>query len=154
MDSSFDSHFRQQEHAALETSNALNISLLRSFGVGDKFLTGWQHGVELVGHENAPAYQLEDYPSVRNNPHTAAEEIDRLAAEDRIRWYSGTIPHDLDVGPTTLVEKSARSRLVHDWTRARLNQYLAVPSITFADVGSLISALWPGCHMAGLDIRG
>ena len=84
---SSDSRLRQQEDAALATSNTLNIPLLRSLGVMEKFLLDWQRGVELVGQEQAPPYQLDDYPSVRNNPHTAAEEIDRLTAEGRIYWY-------------------------------------------------------------------
>ena len=95
---------------------------------------------------------MEDYPSVRAKPETAALEIDRLTAESRIFWYADTVPRELDVGPTTLIEKSSRLRLVHDWTRAGLNSHIAVSATKSATMDTLLSAVRPNACIAGLDV--
>ena len=83
----------------------------------------------------------------------AALEIDRLAEEGRVFWYEDEVPHDLDICPSTLIVKMERSRLVHDWTRAGLNEFLVNPPTEYDTIDTLVSALRPNGFIAGLDIK-
>ena len=95
-----------------------------------------------------------DYPSVLQHPEEAAKELDRLTSDGRIFWYAeGDAPPDLDIGPTTLILKSERVRLVHDWTRVGLNQCLETPPTKFDTMDDFLDKLRPNAFMAGLDIR-
>ena len=97
---------------------------------------------------------MQDYPSVQLHFDRAAEEVERLAAAGKIYWYpADDVPDDVDVGPSTLIIKNSRMRLVHDWTRAGLNECLELPAMASDTLDLLINNLRPLCHVAGLDIR-
>ena len=79
---------------------------------------------------------LMDYPSVLQHPVEAAAGLYRLTADGRsFRYEEGDAPPDLDIGPTTLILKSERARLVHDWTCAGVNQVLEAPPTKFDTMG-------------------
>ena len=101
----------------------------------------------------APSYDIPDYPSVREQPQLAALEIYRLTEEGRIFWYEDEVPTDLDICPSTLIVKMERSRLVHDWTRAGLNEFLVNPPTAYDTIDVLISALRPNGFMLGWTSR-
>ena len=106
----------------------------------------------LDGHDLAEHFNIPDYPSVRLQPDVAAAELDRLTKDGKIHWYEqGRVPSDLDIAPTTLILKSERSRLVHNWTKAGLNKHLSTPSSRSHTRDDLVQHLWKGCHIAGLD---
>ena len=44
-------------------------------------------------------------------------------------------------------------RMVHDWTRAGLNEFLTIPDMASDTLDMLVNQLRPGCFVAGLDIR-
>ena len=145
---------RALEDAAMRRGNTLNVAHCLRMGVDPDIVKLWTDGVLLEGHEHAPVQVMEDYPSVRDDPETAARELDRLTSEGKIYWYSeGTAPSDLHIAPTTLIVKQERSRLGHDWTRSGLNEHLVVPSTTFQTMDDFIATVRPMGHMAGLDIR-
>ena len=122
-------HVRLAENEAMTRNNTLNIEHARDCGIEADVLEEWFYGLELAGHETAPHYNIPDYPSVQSNPGEAAKELDRLTAAGKIYWYADdAVPADLDIGPTTLILKGSRARLVHDWTRAGLNQHLVAPA--------------------------
>ena len=125
-------------------ADTLNLALCRRLGVKEEFLKIWTSGVHLQGHEEAPSYDLPDYPSVRDQPHIAAQEIDRLTAEGRIYRYTADVPEDLDICPSTLIRKVERSRLVRDWTRAGLNSHLVKPTNRLRHYGCSHQCLAPG----------
>ena len=135
------------------TANTLNITLCRSLGVPEHLLQLWQHGTVLEGHVDAPPFDLRDYPSVREQPEIAALEYDRLSAAGRILWYDGDGPDDLDICPSTLVCKTERVRLAHDWTKAGLNEFLTLPPTSYDTMDTLVASLRPNCCIAGLDIK-
>ena len=148
-----DERLRRLENDAMRRASTLNIPLCRTMGVPDHFLQVWEHGTPLEGHILAPSYDIPDYPSVREQPHIAALEIDRLTEEGRIYWYEDDCPADLDICPSTLIVKLERSRLVHDWTRAGLNEFLVNPPTAYDTIDTLISCLRPNGFIAGLDIK-
>ena len=43
--------------------------------------------------------------------------------------------------------------MVHDWTKAGLNEVLVIPDMACDTLDMLINQLRPGCHVAGLDIK-
>ena len=131
------------ENIALRRANTLNIHLCRQMGASPDILQQWEFGVILEGHEGAPAFFMDDYPSVRDHPTEAALEMDRLTAEGRIHWYVGDSPQDLDICPSNLITKSARLRLVHDWTRAGLNDCLVSPPSSPDTMDKLLGFLRP-----------
>ena len=138
----------------MQSQRTLNLPLCRLRGVSEHFLQLWRDGIRLEGHQDAHAFSLEDYSSVRYGADRAGEEVDRLTDEGNIYWFPpGEVPEDLDVCPTTLIVRNSRMRVVHDWTRAGLNEHLAVPEVNFDTVDSWINALRPGCFMAGLDMK-
>ena len=97
---------------------------------------------------------MDDYPSVQMHFDRAAEEVDRLTQSGKIIWYPrGEELEDVDVGPSTLIIKKSRMRLVRDWTRAGLNECLVIPAMASDTLDLLINNLRPHCHVAGLDIR-
>ena len=149
-----DDILRQEEDESLRASNSINFSHCRRLGVDEELIKTWEIGAQLDGQEFADHYDMQDYPSVRLNPVEAARELDRLTSEGKIHWYQpNRVPTDLDIGPTTLIMKSERSRLVHDWTRAGLNQHLTTPPSKSHNMDDLVAHLWKGCHIAGLDIK-
>ena len=99
---------QQEENHALRRANTINIPLCRQLGAREDILHQWEFGVRLEGHECAPAFNLEDYPAVRDHPMEAAQEMDRLTTEGHIHWYSGATPSDLDICPSNLITKSDR----------------------------------------------
>ena len=112
---------RALEDAAMRRGNTLNVAHCLRMGVDPDIVKLWTDGVLLEGHEHAPVQVMEDYPSVRDDPATAACELDRLTSEGKIYWYSaGDAPHDLHIAPTTLIVKQERSRLVHAATPVQL----------------------------------
>ena len=138
----------------MQSQRTLNLHICRQRGVSEHFLQLWRDGIHLEGHERAEAFFLEDYNSVKYGADRAAEEVDRLTEEGKIFWFApDEVPDDLDVCPTTLIVRNSRMRVVHDWTRAGLNEHLAIPDITFDTVDSWVNVLRPGCFMAGLDIK-
>ena len=120
--------FTYLENQAMRRANTLNIQLCRTMGVHERFLHAWEHGTSFEGHVMAPNYDISDYPSAREQPQLAALAIDRLTDEGRTFWYEDEVPTDLDICPSTLIVKMDRSRLVHDWTRAGLNEFIVNPS--------------------------
>ena len=128
--------------------------MCRTFGIDDELIEVWRHGVVLEGHELADTFNVPDYPSVLSQPDVAAAELDRLTQEGKIHWFEPQrVPSDLNIAPTTLILKGDRSRLVHDWTKAGLNQHLTTPSSLSDNMDDLIKLLWKHCHIAGLDIK-
>ena len=145
---------RLAENAAMTRNNTLNIEHARDLGIEEDVLEEWFYGLELAGHEAAPHYNIPDYPSVQCNPVEAAKELDRLTAAGKIYWFDfDAVPADLDIGPTTPILMGTRARLVHDWTRAGLNQHLVSPATNFHTMDDFVNTLRPSAHMAGLDIR-
>ena len=141
------------EEAAMQKNRIINMNMCRQRGVSEPVLAEWQSGVRLDGHEDAAHFDLDDYQSVKFGMERAAEEIDRLTSAGKIFWFEeDCVPDDLDVCPSSLIVRNARMRLVHDWTRAGLNQHLALPDTSFDTVDSLINALRPNCVIAGMDI--
>ena len=146
--------WRILEDAAMREHNTIHFQHCRLRGIDEDTIDIWRHGVRLAGHEAAPHYDLMDYPSVLQHPEEAAKELDRLTSDGRIFWYDdGDAPPDLDIGPTTLILKSERARLVHDWTRAGLNQCLETPPTRFDTMDDFLDKLRPNAFMAGLNIR-
>ena len=138
----------------MQFHRALNLPICRLRGVSEHFLPLWRDGIRLEGHHDAAAFFLDDYSSVYYGADRAAEEVDRLTDEGKIYWFPpGEVPADLGVCPTTLIVRNSRMRVVHDWTRAGLNDHLAIPDVSFDTVDSWINALRPGCFVAGLDIK-
>ena len=142
------------EDAAMRENNTIRLDRCRLLGIDQKYIDVWRDGTVLEGHTLADAYDMDDYPSVKVAPEDAARELDRLHSEGKIHWYDrGTEPADLCIAPTTLILKAERARLVHDWTRAGLNEHLVTPTIKFHTMDTFVGSLKPGCFMAGLDIK-
>ena len=99
---------RRLEDEAMRRGNTLNCEPCLRMGIDPAIVQLWADGVRLEGHEHAPIHVMEDYPSVRNDPETAARELDRLTTAEKIFWYApGEVPHDLHIAPTTLVESKS-----------------------------------------------
>ena len=144
----------EAEEAAMQANRTLNLEVCERAGVRPEFLRQWREGIRLPGAEHAPRFFMQDYPSVQLHFDRAAEEVERLTAAGKIYWYpADDVPDDVDVGPSTLIIKNSRMRLVHDWTRAGLNECLELPAMASDTLDLLINNLRPLCHVAGLDIR-
>ena len=103
------------EEAATQRNRTLRLERCQRAGVRSEFIEQWTHGIILEGHEEAPRYNMPDYPSVVHHFDRAAEELERLSEAGKIYWYPrGEEPEDLDVGPSTLIIKNSRMRMVHD----------------------------------------
>ena len=138
----------------MQFRRTLNLPECRRRGVHPSFLRVWAEGIRLEGHEGAGSFFMQDYNSVICGEDRAAEEVDRLTQEGKIFWFEpNDVPDDLDVCPSTLIVRNARMRLVHDWSRAGLNDFLVLPPVEFDTVDSWVNVLHPGVFMAGLDIR-
>ena len=149
-----DADFADMEEAAAAEANPLNIQACELLGVGASFIDEWTEGVILEGAEHAEPYRMDDYPSLKNNSHLAAEEIDRLTSLQKIFWYpQGQAPADLCVCPANIILKGSRPRVVHDWTKAGLNQHLFIPDVNYGTMDSLLESVFPGCHIGGLDFQ-
>ena len=148
-----DAKLRALEDAAMRSNFSLRLDMCRTMGIDDETLSIWQAGHHLDGHEGAAHYDMGDYPSVRAHPREAAAELDRLTDEGKIYWYGDHAPSDLDICPTTLILNNNRARLVHDWTRAGLNELLVNPRTQYHSMDDFLSHLMPGSFMAGLDIK-
>ena len=142
------------EDAQMREGLSLNLATCENLGVPEEFLIEWALGVRLTGAQDAPRFDRRDYPSVELNPDRAAEEIDRLTSLGKIFWHpDGLRPAYLDICPTTLIVKSSRLRLVHDWTAVGLNRCLHVPPVSFDTMDTFIRLFRPNCFMAGPDIQ-
>ena len=64
----------------MRRNNTINIARCRHLGVDEDIIDMLQNGVQLHGHLGADHYDMADYPSVRMQPHVAADELDRLTA--------------------------------------------------------------------------
>lgn len=132
----------------------LDLDVCAEYGVQEELITEWALGITLEGSEDAAPFDQDDYSSVKHHFDRAAEEIDRLTSFHKIFWYAeDNVPADLDICSSSLIIKNSRLRLVHDWTRAGLNEALVVGKTKFDSLDSFIEDLWPRAYMAGLDIQ-
>ena len=142
------------EDAVMDQSNSINIGFCRSLGVKESFLEEWSHGVVLEGANLAPPFDVPNYPGLLAHADEAAAELDRLTALGKIYWYpSGCAPQDLDIAPANIIIKAGKHRIVHDWSKPGLNQFLVVPPVNYGTMDGFISKLKPNQHMAGLDFQ-
>ena len=97
---------------------------------------------------------MADYPSVHQQPEKLPTLWIVYLLRARYFWYPvDQDPADLVIGPTTLIIKSDRARLAHDWTKAGLNQFLETPATRFDTMDDFLNTVRPHAYMAGLDIR-
>ena len=61
----------------MAAGNTIRFQHCQRMGIEDEFIKFWREGVPLHGHEDAPRYDLTDYPSVKEHPVEAASELDR-----------------------------------------------------------------------------
>ena len=69
---------RTAEDTAMAAGNTICFAHCRRMGIEEDFILQWREGVQLHGHEDAPRYDMPDYPSVMEHPAEAAAELDRL----------------------------------------------------------------------------
>ena len=142
------------EDAAMQQANAINISFCRSLGVQESFLQECSQGVVLEGANLAPPFDIANYPGLKAHATEAAVELERLTSLGKILWYPcGSAPKDLDVAPANIIIKSGKHRIVHDWSRLGLNQFLVIPPVNYGTMDGLISKLRANQFMAGLDFQ-
>ena len=146
--------FTDMEDAALALANNINPMMCESLGVGAAFIEEWMEGVVLKGDSSVEHYFMEDYPNIKEHVQVAAEEMDRLTSLGKILWYPmNSHPDDLCVCPANIVLGGKRPRIVHDWTRAGLNQHLVIPEVNYGTMDSLVESISPNCYLAGLDFQ-
>ena len=107
-----------------------------------------------MGAEDLDPFVFEDYPNLKNNAQEAAVELDRLTQCQNIFWFPiGSSPDNLSICPGNLILTGSRPRVVHDWTKAGLNQRLMVPDVHYGTMDSFLEKLKPRAYMAGLDFQ-
>ena len=142
------------EDAAMHQSNAINIDFCRTLGVGESYIEEWSNGVVLDGANLAPPFDIPNYPGLLAHATEAAAELERLTSLGKIYWYPrGSEPQDLDVAPANIIIKAGKHRIVHDWSKPCLNQFLVVPPVNYGTMDGFISRLKPRQYMAGLDFQ-
>ena len=93
---------------------------------------------------------------MKNDPHVAAAELDRLTSSGKIHWYGedGASP-DLRARPRQLIAKVDKVRAVHDLPNHRycLNAALVKPPVRYSDVDGFLRLSSSGVFVGGLDFR-
>ena len=149
--------WRVEEDRAEALGNTLSVYACASAGVEKSMLGRRFCGINFEFRSVHPATVFQDYPSVKNQPNSAAAEQDRLASLGKIHWYAkDCAPPDLRVCPSHLIAKGEEVRVVRDRSNRKygLNGALINPPAKYGEMGEFSRLLSPGSFMCDVDSQG
>ena len=135
----------ERDRTAL-AGNTLSIQACMEAGVDESMLGRSSQGAKLDFRYVPPVGVLRDYPTVKDRPEVAAEELDRLSSSGKTHWCGeGCAPPDSRVCPSRLIAKGGKVRVVFEGSNHKygLNGTLLNPPAKSGDMDDFLQLLPP-----------